>query len=275
MTLKRILLIVLLPVFLVFVVQTANAQSKGQKNKETSAPQSKYLLSILNYNAYCTGNMEPYIEFQFIIDGRTTKYVPDGDLFISEVDVRVDIVKKGENGKDEKVNGLHYILQSPHVHDSVVTEKSYFSDIQNVKVANGEYFLYFYLKDIHGTTDTIKYIDYLEVHFPEDRVSVSGISLWERAVFSTNTATHSRLFSNSMRRNRFMRCLSPLKSTIQIKYWGAKSNSSSRPQLTKSAADRIRNSLFTSNLQLHPSHFSSISSISTSWLPAITTYRYL
>lgn len=179
MTLKRILLIVLLPVFLVFVVQTADAQSKGQKNKETSAPQSKYLLSILNYNAYCTGDMEPYIEFQFIIDGRTTKYVPDGDLFISEVDVRVDIVKKGENGKDEKVNGLHYILQSPHVRDSVVTEKSYFSDIQNVKIANGEYFLYFYLKDIHGTTDTIKYIDYLEVHFPEDRVSVSGISLWE------------------------------------------------------------------------------------------------
>lgn len=142
--------------------------------------QNKYMLGILNYNAYCTNDLEPYIEFQFIIDGRTTQYVKtEKGTYLSEVEIRVDITQKNDQGVEEKVDGLHYILVSPQTWDSIQTGPTFFSDIQNVKVPNGEYFLYFYLKDLHGETDTVKYIDFLKVFYPEKKIATSNISMWQ------------------------------------------------------------------------------------------------
>lgn len=166
---KKIYIRILMLVLASCAVCTAFAQNK-----------SPYMLGILNYNAYCTSELEPYIEFQFIIDGRTTQYVrTENGTYLSEVEIRVDITQKGDDGNEKKVDGLHYILVSPQTWDSVQTAPTYFSDVQNVKVPNGEYYLYFYLKDIHGQTDTIKYIDYLQVYYPENKLAASAISMWE------------------------------------------------------------------------------------------------
>ena len=142
---------------------------------------NKYMLGMLNYKAYCTEQMVPYIEFQFLIDGRTTQYVPtESGRFVSEVEVWVDIKQKDDNNLEKTVHTLHYILVSPEVYDTTHFDYPYFSDVQSVPVPNKDCFLEFKLKDIHGTTDTIKYIDYLPVDYSADKVSMSAISLWEK-----------------------------------------------------------------------------------------------
>lgn len=152
----------------------------GQKKKsDQPAPATpKSLLAILNFNAYCTDEQQSYIEFQFIIDGSTAQYIPaSADTYAAEIDIDVEIRK---TQGDEQVGKLHYILVSPETRDSVSPEKTYFSDVRNVAVPNGEYYLYFKLKDVHGSSDTLHYVDYIQVNYPENEVSVSGVSLYSR-----------------------------------------------------------------------------------------------
>ena len=150
-------------------------KKKGDKPAE---PAPKHLLAILNFNAYCTDEQQPYIEFQFIIDGSTAHYIPASpDTYAAEIDIDVEVRK---TVGDETVGKLHYILVSPQTRDSVSEEKTYFSDVRNVAVPNGEYYLYFKLKDVHGSSDTLRYVDYIQVNYPENEVSASGISLYSR-----------------------------------------------------------------------------------------------
>ncbi|MDD4395927.1 MAG: hypothetical protein PHQ33_08580, partial [Bacteroidales bacterium] len=142
--------------------------------------QGQYLLGILNYNAYSTAKMEPYIEFQFLIDGKTTKYVlNENHKYASEVEITVDINQKNAKlQKDSTVATLHYILVSDEFEDSIAQTKPFFIDLQYVQVPNGEYELNFCLKDLHVTTRSIRYIDFIQVHFPVDQICLSGVSLW-------------------------------------------------------------------------------------------------
>ena len=150
-------------------------------NQGFAQSSDKAMIGMLNFHAYCTPDLSPYIEFQFLFDGRTTQYVQsENGNFVSEVEVMVDIQQKDENGQEKSVQTLHYIIVSPEVSDTAHLDFLYFSDIQNVKIPAKDCFLYFKLKDIHGTSDTIKYIDYLPVYFPDDKVSISSISLWEK-----------------------------------------------------------------------------------------------
>jgi GWxTD domain-containing protein len=152
--------------------------AQKKKSDKPAEPAPKHLLGILNYNAYCTDEQVPYIEFQFIIDGSTAQYVPaSADTYAAEVEIEVDIRR---NQDEESVGHLHYILVSPQTRDSVSPEKTYFSDVRNIAVPNGDYYLYFKLKDVHGNSDTLRYIDYIHVNYPTDSVSVSGISLYSR-----------------------------------------------------------------------------------------------
>src|SRR5574344_2120644 len=141
----------------------------------------QYLLGILNYNAFSTAKMESFIEFQFMIDGKTTRYVlNENHKYFSEVEIIVNInQKKSALQKDSLIETIHYILMSEEFEDSIQKTKPYFMDIQNVKVPNGDYELSFYIKDVHDTTKVIKYIDFLQVHFPKDKIGLSGLSLWQ------------------------------------------------------------------------------------------------
>ena len=166
--------------FCISLITLLTVSGFAQKKKgDTSAePVQKHLLAILNYNAYCTDEQKPYIELQFIIDGSTAQYIPASpDTYAAEIDIDVEI-RKAEG--EEMVGKLHYILVSPQTRDSVSEEKTYFSDVRNIAVPNGDYLLYFKLKDVHGNSDTLRYIDFIKVNYPEDSVSVSGISLYSR-----------------------------------------------------------------------------------------------
>lgn len=164
---KRFLLV--FTAFLIF--STSFAQKKTDK-KATPEPK---LSCVVNFNAYCTSNLEPYIEFQFLINGKTVKYVPnEKGRYNAQIEIQVDV---NDRTADTLVDRLHYILLSDEFEDSVATEKPFFSDIQNVRIANGDYLLYFTIID-RNKQDTIRYIDLLTADFPTDKVSISNISLW-------------------------------------------------------------------------------------------------
>ena len=145
-----------------------------KKNDKKATPEPK-LSCVVNFNAYCTGNLEPYIEFQFLVNGKTAKYVRnEKGKYNAQIEIQVDV---NDRTADTLVDRLHYILLSDEFDDSVATEKPFFSDLQNVRIANGDYLLYFTIVD-RNKQDTIRYIDLLTADFPSDKVSVSNISLW-------------------------------------------------------------------------------------------------
>ena len=151
------------------------------------------LKALISHKAYCGSGMQPYIEFTFIVGGNTVRYVPDEQgKFSAGVEIRVDMKQN-----DSVVKQLHYILGSDLFTDSVRSGKPDFADIQNIPVPQGEYFLYFYMKDVNALPDSnghveqLSYIDKILVEFPADRISTSKISLYR----SMNKATRDDLFA--------------------------------------------------------------------------------
>lgn len=128
---------------------------------------------FISHKAFCTNNLQPYIEYTFIVGGNTVNYVPNKhNKFEAAVEIQVDMMKD-----DSLVERLHYILSSDQFDDSIRAGKPDFADIQNVKIPQGDYFLNFYVRDVNGDTVGLSYIDRIEVDFPEDRISTSKISL--------------------------------------------------------------------------------------------------
>ena len=152
---KYILLIIML-------MATAGAFAQGLK-------------AFISHKAYCTKNMQPYIEYTFIVGGNTVQYVPDGHgKFSAGVEIQVDMMQA-----DTLVRQLHYILSSDLFEDSTRAGKPDFADVQNVPIPQGDYYLYFYMKDVNGDTNRLSYIDRIVVDFPEDRITTSKISLYK------------------------------------------------------------------------------------------------
>lgn len=168
-------------IILLIGVSCAFAQ-KNKKNvsaNDTLAFQKRHLVAILNHSAYRTEDAKTFVECQFIIDGKSAQYIPAStDTYSAEIDIAIDIRKKEENGDETSVNRYHYILVSPQIRDT--NERAFFSDERNLVVPNGVYYIHYKLKDIHGNSDTIEYVDMITVDYPEDQVSTSKISLYEK-----------------------------------------------------------------------------------------------
>lgn len=139
------------------------------------ASQAQGLKTFISHKGYCTHNLQPYIEFTFIVGGNTVRYVPnEHKKYEANVEIRVDMMQA-----DSLVQRLHYILSSDQFADSVRDGKPDFADVQNVKLPQGDYFLYFYVRDLNGDTNHLSYIDRISLDFPEDRLSTSKISLYK------------------------------------------------------------------------------------------------
>jgi GWxTD domain-containing protein len=137
------------------------------------SPFAQGMKVFISHKAFCTNNLQPYIEYTFIVGGNSVNYVPNKqNKFEAAVEICVDMMKG-----DSMVERLHYILSSDQFDDSARANKPDFVDIQNVKIPQGEYFLNFYVRDVNGDTAGLKYIDRIVLDFPEDRVSTSKISL--------------------------------------------------------------------------------------------------
>lgn len=144
------------------LILCASASSMGQGMK-----------IMLNHKAYCTDKIQPYIEFTFRVGGNTVAYALNAEQrYEAEVLINVDVLQD-----NKVVKNLHYILGSETFADSVVDGRPDFGDIQNLPVDNGDYYLSFTFKDLHGDTTSINYIDFISVHFPKDSICTSGIDL--------------------------------------------------------------------------------------------------
>ncbi len=149
-------------IFVFILILCATASSMGQGMK-----------LMLNHKAYCTDKIQPYIEFTIRVGGNTVVYALNEDKrYEADVLINVDVIQN-----DEVKYNLHYILASETFADSVVDGRPDFGDIRNLPVENGDYYLSFSFKDLHGDTTAINYIDYISVHFPKDSVCTSGIDL--------------------------------------------------------------------------------------------------
>ena len=139
------------------------------------ASQAQGLKAFIGHKAYCTNKMQPYIEYTFIVGGNTVHYVlNDRKKYMASVEIQVDMMRA-----DTLVDRLHYILSSDEFADSTREGKPDFADIQNVPMPQGEYFLYFYMRDLNGDTNKLSYIDKITLDFPEDKISTSKISLYK------------------------------------------------------------------------------------------------
>lgn len=157
----------------------AQKNKKSEPVTEAEPAQPKSLVAILNHNAYRTEDAKTFIECQFIIDGQSAQYIPaSADTYSAEIDIAIDIRKKEDNGDETSVNSYHYILVSPQIRDT--NERAFFSDEQSLVVPNGVYYIYYRLKDLHCGSDTVNYVDVITVDYPDDQVSTSKISLYER-----------------------------------------------------------------------------------------------
>ena len=133
--------------------------------------------TFISHKAYCSNNLQPYIEFTFIVGGNTVQYVlNDQKKYEADVEIQVDMMQNDTI----LVKQLHYILSSDQFGDSTRAGKPDFADVQNVPMPQGEYFLYFYMKDLNsGDTSGLKYIDKISLDFPGDKISTSKISLYK------------------------------------------------------------------------------------------------
>lgn len=128
---------------------------------------------LLNYKAFSTDELRPYIEFQFLVDGQSVNYVMnDNGLYSAEVEVLATVEQN-----DSVVQKLHFILVSDSFADTVRSTKPDFFVLKNLPVENGDYMIRFSLKDLHSDNKQIDYIDYLQVFFPEQKVSSSSVTL--------------------------------------------------------------------------------------------------
>ena len=142
----------------------------------TGALSSQRLKVSLDYTSYATEELSPYIEFIFKIDGKSVKYVKNSEgRYEAEVEIMVNIT---ELQGDNSVGKVHYLLTSPTYSDTALENKTLFGDIVNVKVPNGSFILNFTLKDAHNEeVPPIIYIDNIDIHYPEDKVSASSLLL--------------------------------------------------------------------------------------------------
>lgn len=148
--------------FVIILMLCATASSMGQGMK-----------LMLNHKAYCTDKIQPYIEFTFRVGGNTVAYALNAEKrYEAEVFINVDVIQN-----DEVKYNLRYILGSETFADSVVDGRPDFGDVRKLPVDNGDYYLSFTFKDLHGDTTSINYIDFISVHFPKDSVCTSGIDL--------------------------------------------------------------------------------------------------
>lgn len=132
---------------------------------------SQSLRAYLDYSSASTYLLEPYIEMIFMIDGSSAKYKPVGQIYEAEIEILAEIVQE-----DKVVEKTHFIL-SNEIRDTLDELKNDFAEMVNIKIPNGKYDLYFTLKDLNSSAEPVKYVDNIEIYYPDTVVSATSAKL--------------------------------------------------------------------------------------------------
>ena len=150
--------------------------------------QAQKLKAFLSYTVFNSPESGPYIETYLAVDGETVLFVKnDNDKFQGSIQV-VMLFKK-----DEKiVNFDKYELFSPEMDDTISVDFNFF-DQQRYSLANGEYEFEIQISDKNHDMDPFVSFQPLNIEFPANKISISGIEMIESY---TKTETENTLSKN-------------------------------------------------------------------------------
>jgi GWxTD domain-containing protein len=141
-----------------------------------------YLQAQLFYAKFLAPVDGPYLETYLSVVGNSVEYKKnENGSFQGKIEVTMIFSKDGN-----VVNFDKYELLSPEVADTNNTNFN-FLDQQRYTLPNGIYEFEIRIKDINSTAEPFKTIQTIEINFPQDEVSVSGIELLESFSKSTET----------------------------------------------------------------------------------------
>ena len=130
---------------------------------------------LIDYKSYYAPTDGAYLEISSFVNGKTVAYLPDEQgKFQAEVRITVQAFQE-----DSLINKLDYILVSEPFVDADASTKPNFGTVQNMQLPTGEYVLLFSVQDMQvADSKPIDYADVAILHYPQDEVSISDISLY-------------------------------------------------------------------------------------------------
>jgi GWxTD domain-containing protein len=134
------------------------------------ADAKKKLSALFSYCSFYAPGQGPYLETYLSISGQTVQYnLKQNKLFQAKVEVML-VLKMG----DKIMYYDKYNLLSPEVADTThgLTD---FLDQQRLKVAAGNYELTITMTDKNSEVPPSSVSEHIEIAFPEDKISISGI----------------------------------------------------------------------------------------------------
>ena len=144
---------------------------------------SPYLQAQLFYSKFCAPVDGPYIETYLSVVGNSVEYVKnENGKFQGKIEITMIFSQDGKVANFDK-----YELLSPEVVDTT-NINSNFLDQQRFKLPNGVYEFEIQIRDMNSASEPFKTTQTIEINFPENEISVSGIELIESYSKSTETS---------------------------------------------------------------------------------------
>lgn len=138
--------------------------------------QAQKLSAVIDYRPYCDQELDPYLEVSSFFGGNSVRYAKNqADFFEAEVRITIDIMKEGQF-----VRKVDYVVASEMLEDTTGVNKTDFWGIKRISLLNGTYNLNFTIQDMNNEESKVQFEDLVKIAFPQDTVSVSGISLHEQ-----------------------------------------------------------------------------------------------
>lgn len=133
---------------------------------------AKRMNVMFSYTTFNSPDNGPYIETYISVRGNTVNFVKnENGKFQASIEVLLLFRKE-----EEIINFDKYTLFSPELDDTLDVNFN-FLDQQRYTLENGVYDFEIQIKDKHGETDPYINLQPLEINFPADEITISGIQL--------------------------------------------------------------------------------------------------
>ncbi|GEM_PF-1269043 len=84
------------------------------------------------------------------------------------------------------------MINSPELKDSMDINRSSLLDLQRISLDNGEYVVFFELKDMGSVNQPMQYKDILKINYPNDALSISDILIVDTIINTSKTNIYTR-----------------------------------------------------------------------------------
>ncbi len=136
--------------------------------------QARKLQAFMSYATFNSPSDGPYIETYLSVIGKSVVFVKNQNgKFQGTIEVTLIFSQSDKVIQFKKIN-----LLSPEVEDTAAVNFS-FIDQQRFLLPNGEYTVDIQIKDLNDDAAPFKAAETIEINYPSDKVSVSGIELIE------------------------------------------------------------------------------------------------